>query len=448
MKVLPWLVGLSVAGAFLALGPSADLSTTTLITHARAIGAAVLWLAAALGAGSALLKWKLPDILSGPTGWGHALVAGLLVWGLGGLLVAAMGALNTPGLVLLFIVMAAGWLRRPDMARPELTPVTLWVGTILLIPLGLIALAPPTGTDALYYHLGVPSQMLMDGSLVGGLLHPQGSRPLILHLPYAAVLHTGGETAPGVMHWLLSAAVLMLVVQMGKHHLGQQRIGVAAALLLLGSWTFLSEVGRPGNDIVAALATLVALDAALRRHAVALAIAAGTALSIKYTTAGPILGIFLICALPWRVRILAGLGALAVVSPWWARNLLEGLHPLFPFAGWPETSVPIAFQYLQKYGAGRAPTDFLLLPWRVFMDAQIDSFRFMGRLSPAWLVLTPFAIWTSTRSVTARKIVLSAAVGAVAWAAGPQWLRYLLPTLPLLAPVSYTHLTLPTISSV
>lgn len=441
MKVMAWLIGLGVAGAFLWMGPGEATASTLMLEHITAVFAALIWLGAALGAGSAILKWRLPGIAGTPTAWAHALTTGILVWGLGGLILGALGLLNTPGLIALFILMASGWATRPSLSAPDLGPAAVAIGAAALLPLLLIALAPPTGTDALYYHLGVPAQMLMDSSLVGGLLHPQGSRPLVLHLPYAALMHTGGPTAPGVMHLLLSGAVLALVVQLGAQHLGKRVAGLAAALLLLGSWTFLSEAGRPGNDIIAALATLVAMDAALRGNARALGLAAGAALSIKYTAAGPLLGVFLVAALPWRTRFIAGLGALALVSPWWGRNLMEGLHPLFPFAGWPDTSVPIAFQYLDKYGAGRSPADFFALPWRIFMDSEIDSFRFMGRLTPAWLVLAPFGLWAARTPGPARRIALGSAVGAIAWAIGPQWLRYLIPTLPLLALAAAAGLT-------
>jgi len=433
MRILIWLFGIGVTVAFVTTDPGQTISWTTAQTHLLALVTTLAWSAAALGAGGALLRRMAPAILDTPTGWAHALISGLLLWGLGGLVLGALGLLHTPGIVVLFVLMAAGWLVRPRLSLPTLGLVAPVVGAAILGPLLLVALAPPTGTDALYYHLGVPLQMLMDGELVGGLLHPQGSRPMILHLPYAALIHGGGLTAPAIFHLLLSGALLALVVQVGEQHLGKRSAGAAAALLLLGSWTFMSEAGRAGNDVITGLAVLVALDAALRGNGRALALAAGTAWSLKYTATGPLIGIFLVAQLPWRGRILSGLGAVACVLPWWGRNLIEGMHPFFPFVGWPETSVPMAFQYMDKYGAGRGPVDFLLLPWRVMMEAEIDSFRFMGRLNPALMVLAPFGLWAAIKGGPARRIAIVALAGASGWAFGPHWLRYLLPTLPLLA---------------
>jgi len=103
------------------------------------------------------------------------------------------------------------------------------------------------------------------------------------------------------------------------------------------------------------------------------------------------------------------------------------LHPLFPFAGW-----GTAFQYVDKYGAGRTPIDFVWLPWRVVFDSSLSSMRFLGRISPAFLIFAGAAL-ASLTNPRHRGLALGAGVAAAAWALGPQWLRYLIPALPLLA---------------
>tara|TARA_B100000530_G_C15866005_1_gene451372 strand:- start:62 stop:1108 length:1047 start_codon:yes stop_codon:yes gene_type:complete len=172
------------------------------------------------------------------------------------------------------------------------------------------------------------------------------------------------------------------------------------------------------------------MDAALRGSGRGLALAAATALSIKYTAASGIVGIFLVARMPWKHRVLWGVVALALVSPWWLRNMGDGLHPLFPFAGWPEPLLP--FQYLEKYGAGRQFVDFLMLPWNTVMTAEVDSMRFLGRLHPLFFFLGIPAIIAWKHPEVKPWIVVSCA-GAVGWAMGPHWIRYLLPTLPIIS---------------
>ena len=120
------------------------------------------------------------------------------------------------------------------MAKPEwgATELALVSAAILL---GVIdALAPPIQTDELYYHLAIPQKMLDTGHLTGGLLQPNGSRPLTLHLPYAFLLSLGGDSAPRLFHLLLSSALIFGVGSVGREHLGRLAGWTAMLLLLVG----------------------------------------------------------------------------------------------------------------------------------------------------------------------------------------------------------------------
>ena len=185
-------------------------------------------------------------------------------------------------------------------------------------------------TDELYYHLAVPAKMLREGGLVGGVLAADGSRPMILHLPYACLLALGGEQAPRLLHLVLTAALLMACISVGRRHLSE-RAGVLAAVALAGSWSVLHESGLASNNLPVSLAALLAMDAALRGEKAATALLLGLALSIKYTAAGAAAAVVLSARVSWPARAAIGAGALVLVAPWWVVNLAAGLHPLFPF---------------------------------------------------------------------------------------------------------------------
>jgi hypothetical protein len=142
-------------------------------------------------------------------------------------------------------------------------------------------------------------------------------------------------------------------------------------------------------------------------------------------------GAFLVAPLALRSRALAALGAIAIVSPWWIRNAVEGLHPLFPFLGWTDLS-GFRFQYLEKYGQGRDVVSLLRLPWNAIMSASPERIQFLGRLHPAFLALVPVGLLLAIRGPL-RRVAVAALVATALWAIGPQWIRYLLPALPLLA---------------
>jgi hypothetical protein len=433
---------LVMGAAFVALEPSGTVAAAPALRALAGLTAAAVACLACTGAGGALLARLAPRSLEGPEAWLFALAAGLVLWGSLSWPAALLMGVHSWGGVVLLTLLAAGWLLRPAVPLPRLGLGPLALGLIFLIPALLCLSTPITDTDELYYHLALPARMLDEGQLLGGPWMPNGSRPLALHLPYAWLMGLGGPAAARAFHLLLGAALLL-----GVYRGAQRRWGgiaaIAAPLLLLGSTSFLRELGLAYADIPTALLVLVAAEAALAGWLPLLAIAAGGALAIKYTAAAALVPLFAILLLRPLLRgragwselrgfLLAGLAGLALTSPWWLRNLLQGLHPLFPFSGWQEAG-PFVFQFPDKYGMGHGWLDTLLLPWNLSVHAEHDSMVFLGRISPAFLALAPAALWAAWRDRRVRLLLGTGALGLLLWSFGTQWLRYLLPLLPLLA---------------
>jgi len=385
----------------------------------------LILLFAAAGMGQHLLQ---PKHRHQPEAFLYAVAAGLLAWGLFGLALGVVAGVSEKLCLAIAGLSILGW------ARPTVRLSPIWIlpfsaAAILLSPSVWDVFGPIVGTDERYLHIGLPLQFLKEGALLGGPLHPNGSRPLTLQLAYAIGLSTPWKSAAAGLHWWLSVSCLALVIRMGHDFFGKHGVGLIAAATLALSTTILQEAGSAGSDLPAALAVLLTLNAALRQHHRATALCAGLALSLKYTTAAPLLGIWLLMPGDWRTRLRAATLCLLAVAPWWLRNIAENLHPLFPFAGWSEPSM--AFQFVEKYGMGRTAIDFVLLPWRMIVEANPASFTFLGRLHPyALLLLLPFPL--VLKQVRFRPWLAASVAGLIGWAAGPHWLRYLIPTLPIL----------------
>ncbi|MBN1334616.1 MAG: hypothetical protein JXB39_01515 [Deltaproteobacteria bacterium] len=425
---------LVVAGAFLDLDPDRTLAASPLLAGARSLVVALVALVACTGAGGALLARLSPGSLEVEAGWPRALATGLAAWGLLSLPWSLLfGVRSCP---LLLVVLAAGWLFRPPVRLPRPGRVGLAALGLALVPALLGVLAPATSTDEIYYHVALPSRMLGSGHLAGGFLLPNGSRPLALHLPFAALVALGGEGATRAFCLLVGASTLVLVHRRARAWWGPAA-GWMAPALLVGSFTFLGQAGVAGNDLVAGFLVLVAADALVEgAWLVPAALAAGGALAVKYTAAAPLLPLFLWAAASARrpravLRVLAA-GGVAVlwVMPWWGWNVAGGLHPLFPYAGWGEVE-GMVYSFPEKFGLGRDLAGWILLPWNAVMRAETDSTVFLGRVNPAFLALAPVAAVVAVRGDRrARALAFTAAGGCLLWAIGPQWLRYLLPSLP------------------
>jgi hypothetical protein len=316
-------------------------------------------------------------------------------------------------------------------------PVVVWVvGAVFFLP-GLVdALAPPTDTDELSYQLALPRLMTETGGLVGGFAHPDGSRPLPVHLLYAALYALGGEPAPGLWHLGMSAALALGVRTLAEARFGRGQ-GDLPALALLGSYSWLREIGLAYNNHLVALWLLVAADAMLARRWVLMGWMCGFALAAKYTAAPVVAGLALVAAwdglrtAPRRVA-LAAVATLAPVVPWWVRNVLDGLHPLFPFAGWPDAA-SFVFVYAEKYGLGHTPAAIALLPWNLLMHAEIGSFVFLGRVSLVWAAIGLAALLGMRADPAVRRLGFVALLGFVGWTLGAQIVRYLLPMAGIVA---------------
>ncbi len=433
-----------IALAFAAVEPTASLQGTPLLRGAMGFAAAGAAVLACIGAGGALLARFARPALDDDLGWLRALAVGLVVWGLVSLPAAQLlGVRPWVGVVLLGL-MAAGWLVRPPVRLPRPTRGELAIGVLFLVPALLALVAPIHDTDELYYHLALPVRFLDEGTLLGGPWMPNGSRPLALHLPWTWLTALGGVQAPRAFH-LCTVACLLLATRRRAEAWWGPEAGLAAPLLLLGSTTFLAHAGLAYSDIPAALLVLLAADAALVGALALAALFAGGALAIKYTAAvalAPLLLWLTITKLREakprdRARaagavFAAAAAALLLVAPWWLRNLIEGLHPLFPFAGWADAG-DFPFQLPDKYGLGRDLAATLMLPWNLTVHAEHDSMVFLGRINPAFLALLPPALVAAWRCRRARMAVLVTAGGLLLWSAGAQWLRYLLPVLPLAA---------------
>lgn len=386
-------------------------------------------LLASAGAGRALLTRFAPGVAERPAGWAWALAVGLGAHAAGAVALAATGRLGALTSLLLLLVLAAGWFapgrrmvpRLPGGAGAAIVP-------LLLAPALLHVLAPATDTDELYQHLALARRIAAGGALLGGFDTPDGSRPQVVHALFASLFSLGGAEAARAWHLGLAVVVPLAAGELGEARFGPGR-GLVPAVVLAGSYSYAHEAGLAYNDVPAAFWLLLGVEGALAGLATPAGLMLGLALATKYTAApaAAAAGLLLLVRAPRPETFVRAAGAgLLVLAPWWLRNASEGLHPLFPYAGWPAVE-GFRFMYPEKYGVGHGWSDALRLPLDVLFRAELDSFVFLGRVSWGWLALGLGALWAGRRSDDARALFLVVLVGFVGWGASAQLMRYLLP---------------------
>ena len=338
---MPFLIFLVLMGSvFVWYDPKSAVTMDALIVLGRGIGVASFWFLACLRMGS-----RLVGFFQREKPWDVCFVLGLGFWGLCSLFLIIVGCFHHIGVGILLVFFLVGG---QSSERIRLTTGG-WMCLGLAFCWGLIdAWAPVIDVDAVYYHLALPKQMWLHGELLGGVFHPNGSRPLILHLPYGMLFGWGGENAVSFFHLFIALTLLASLLERGEKK--GTFVGIWSVVLLLGTWSFIHKIGVVANNIPAGLACWLAYVLCREKKYMLAAGIAGIGLSIKFTALGILAGIWLFWIQGLRNRINVLLVVLCVVIIWPIRNIFEGVHPLFPYMGW-EGDFP--FQYLEKYGAGR-----------------------------------------------------------------------------------------------
>ena len=357
--------------------------------------------------------------------WDTCFVVGLLGWGTLLLPISALGGLHLSSIFWLPMLYWV-WRLRREIEWPNLTrhwlPFVAYGGVVFWV-----VSHSSVDTDALYYHVSLPKQMWMQNGLLGGELKPNGSRPLLFHLPLSQVYGLGDLLAVGFFCGMISLLFsLSLILRTEGIRKGSSWF---VGLLLLGSFSFWEQSSVPANNIMTGFVVWITFWAALKPRRGWLGILMGLSVAMKYTSAGVVVAIWLMAKIPQRQKVKEASLAICVAGVWLIRNWLEGVHPLFPYAGW-ELDMP--FVFVEKYGMGRDWIAMAMLPWNVIMNAEVDQFQFLGRLSPLFLFALPFGIWTGIRHSQGRKLLFITLVGWIFWALGPHWIRHLFPMMGLL----------------
>jgi hypothetical protein len=314
------------------------------------------------------------------------------------------------------------------------------------------ALVPETFYDALYYHLGLPSQYLLQNAIA--------TRPAVVHSAFpayhasllGALLALGGAPLARLFTFAvylfggLSCSLLARLV------LGTG--GGPATLFLMSIPGFIIMSSMTNVDTGMLWYSAMALAGAARasrgrgaerrRWSILSAIPLGMAVGSKYT------GLFLL-SIPALVLLASGEEnirgrlrsiswmtgtALLVASPWYLRNLAVYGNPVFP-------ALDSLFGPTQagQWALGNLKRDLSRLPLSLrelgnFPALLSSSGLHLGagaELGSGMLVLLPSALAAAISKKAFRPFLAGAAVFVLLWGVNHSAVRYLYPILPILA---------------
>jgi hypothetical protein len=312
------------------------------------------------------------------------------------------------------------------------------LGAVVLAPVFMLCLYPPTAWDATAYHLPAAVSFLDHGGLHTG---PDLKFPVF---PYLQELLDVGTLAIG---WEAGTGVVLLLVGIGTR-LGLPRAGWWAAGLWLGSplvaWISSSAYIDCGLALFAT-AAIAAFLAWLGEDQVGWVVVAGGcagfAASSKYTglVVAGCLGLLLLRGGGrWRLgpALWFGAACLTVAGGWYLRNTILSGNPIYPaFARVIPTCLGDVTDLEAMQGATRGwgppktLPNLLGVPFTTVLNPKLFSGETL--LSPFMLGLAPLAVVGAWRERRLRGLLGMVGVFGIVWFWSAPQLRYLLPVLPI-----------------
>jgi hypothetical protein len=265
----------------------------------------------------------------------------------------------------------------------------------------LAALAPPEATDELAYHLP-EAHTLADGHVIRLMLgsdHIYGNFPALLEVLYGEALTVYGPALAHVLHLTIVFGFLLVTAGLVRRLWGGRPAMLAVLGILLYSdltynaTTAYVDAGATALEVGAVLFGVAWLTGRQDGDAVAAALLAGLALSVKYTTGVSAGALALVVGLVlWRRRRVALLGKLTLLGLaaciyWYGKNLARFGNPVFPFAlghpGVSDSTYRYFVQTVHAYG-DRSVAAFVRTPVLFANDGNITAY--LG------FVLSPLAL--------------------------------------------------------
>jgi hypothetical protein len=414
---------------------------------------------------------------------GFALGLGLLAAFM--LALGLLGGLSRPlGFVPLALLLAIGSRQHVQMAadlRDWAKTIRVtgwgWLLTVLFAAFGLVSLigcfAPPTTSlewDSIAYHLADPKIYLQAHRIYYIPWEDHSNFAFTAEMWYLYGLQMGGIPLAKLFHFACGAGTCLALYVLGARQI-TPTVGKVSALLLASAPIVFWEAGTAYVDLATAFfttLTLLALGQGMtlkdNRWLRLSAILMGLTLSTKATALGT-LGLLAIGLLVWRLRglketpltavkstILWGLLALVVGSPWLIKSAILTGNPVYPFfygvfggRGWDHSAADYYTHWNAAFGMGHSLSDIALVPWNLtmfllpghlaptaypkpFNDYQTP----LGAFTPVLLGALFFPVFVRGASAAVKALALLALGSLLLWAGTMQYVRYLLPTLPVL----------------
>jgi len=328
------------------------------------------------------------------------------------------------------------------------------IGFVVVFPIFLLPLYPPTQWDAISYHLAAAKIYANSHAVVFTPYLRFPVFPQLNEMLFSLTLLLYDDISAQLVQFLMMWLVAIALYAWGRHAFND-RVGLWGAVLWISNpmviWLGASAYIDIGLTMFVLLAAFAFFNWFHSRKASWLKLSAvlfGFGAGSKYLALFPvaIFGLFLSY---WAIRnrqfreLLGFAFIVAIVaSPWYIRNAYYTGNPVWPYFGshlgcgnWNPDDLRTVSQEQASYGTGKGITALIMLPWNLVFHGPMfhaDS----NDLSPVYLLLLPLSLIAAWKNSYLRALLVVAGLYTLSWFCTVQVLRYLLLALPFISLVT------------
>ncbi len=324
---------------------------------------------------------------------------------------------------------------------------------IILLPILLLPLYPPTAFDATMYHLPYPKIYVQSHQIIVVPYLRFPLFPQINEMLFTLML-VYDDIAAQLTQFLMMLLVAVALYAWG-HRVFSSRAGLWAAALWLGNplvmWLGTSAYIDLGLTLFVTLGVYAFFNWMFNKERYWLVIAGaftGLAMGSKYNAIF-LLGAFVLAALyigvrqrRWTYPAVFAIIAVCVAAPFYLRNIYYTGNPVFPFFGQvfgytiysPEDvdiELPILIKAIVSW---KSLVSLLTLPWDLTFNPQL--FNSPSSLSPIYFFTFPVSLLFGFRNRYLRAMLICIFAYTLFWFFTARVLRYLLPIFTILSLVT------------
>lgn len=350
------------------------------------------------------------------------------------------------------VVRTSGFFKGSDLYERSLSVLIVFTIPVLIVH----ALTPVWDYDALLYHLEVPGRFISHGGIYFDQGVMRSAYPYLGEMLFAVGIMFRLESLAKFVH--LTYAVLFVLgvyafgVRFFDRRIALTAVGILVSVPSFALWSTWASIdfAWAGYELWSVYAVSLWLGDAnrnSRKWLILAGVMSGFAAATKYISIPPLLIMAVLVLWFSRQRLqkparealgdlwIFALSAGLVMGAWYVKNLILTGNPAYPLVfggpGWDPLESRVFDTYMQTFGMGKTPLDFVLLPYTTYAHQGRFSTMPQEIIHPLlWLAfIFPFWVRPGKYSLLMVYTILYFAW----WFVGSQVIRLMLPLTAFLA---------------